>query len=173
MGTTSGLIGGIIATILLSVLASRANPKAKETDGRKVITYGVPIKILGWVMMALGGFFVFAASKASQDQTVIAWSVAGTIFFGCLSLWVEFYLVSIEFTSTDIHTRSPWRKKRQIKWEDITEYSYSEINRWYKLKTKSNGIIRLSILLSGLDDFFEELERQNKNVANQGMGLTR
>jgi hypothetical protein len=161
----SGIIGGIVAAVLLSWLASRAVRTARVSDGRYVVEYGRAVKIAGWLGLALGAFIAYAASQVSSDQRVTAACVGGALFVGCVGLFLEFHFVRIEFDDQFIYTFSPWRKRRIIPWSAISGYSYSAATHWHVLKTRGCGSIRLSELLSGLGTMREKWE--NQSVAPQ------
>ena len=131
----SGIIGGIVATLLLGWLASLAKKDAKSCSGRLVLEYGRAVRVTGWFFALLGLFFIYAAAHASEDQTVIAMCVGGSLSAGCMALFLEFHFVRIEFDAESIYLSSPWRRRRVIRWADIVGYSYSNMNRWHILKT--------------------------------------
>ena len=154
------VIGGIIATLLLGWLAVRAQKEARTHAGRRVVEYGRAAKVAGWCFVLLGVCILYAAAHASKEQTATAACVGGGLFAGCMALFAEFNLVRIEFDEDVIHTYSPWRKRRVIVWADVIGYRYSEMNRWHILKTRHSGSVRLSVLLSGLGTFFDEMRRR-------------
>jgi len=127
----SGVIGGIVATLLLLWLASRAVRAARFRGGRYVVEYGLPVRVAGWFALALGVFIAYAASQASPDQRILAACVGGTLFLACLALFLEFHFVRIEFDDEFIYTFSPWRKRRVIPWSAVSGYSYSAVNHWH------------------------------------------
>jgi hypothetical protein len=154
----SGVIGGIVATLLLLWLASRAVRAARFRGGRYVVEYGLPVRVAGWFALALGVFIAYAASQASPDQRILAACVGGTLFLACLALFLEFHFVRIEFDDEFIYTFSPWRKRRVIPWSAVSGYSYSAVNHWHILETPGCGSIRLSGLLSGLGTMRDKWE---------------
>lgn len=160
MGATTGLLGGIIATILLKWLSSRAAPYATNRGNRKVLAYGPPVRILGWLMLVFGGFVAYVASQCSSDQRVIAWIVGLSMGVIGLYIWLEFQFVRIEFDDHAIYTFSPWRRRRAIPWREVTGYHFSELNQWHVIQTSRHGRVRLSSLLSGLFCFFDALKKQ-------------
>ena len=156
----TGIIGGIIATLLIGWLASRAQKDAEAISGRRVIEYGRAAKIAGWSFALFGIFVLYAAAHASKDQTVIAGFVGGGLFAICMILLAEFLFVRVEFDEYSIYTFSPWRKQRIIPWGDVVGYGYSDINQWHILKTAHSGSVRLSVLLSGLGTVIDELKKR-------------
>jgi hypothetical protein len=157
----SGMLGATVAMVVLSLLAVNAKREAITINDRRVLKYGLPVHFLSWTIFLLGLFFVYAASKASADQHVLAWCTASVLFCISAILPLEVCFVGISFDDDFIYTFSPWRPHRKIPWSGICGYSYSHLNRWHILKTTSHGNIRLSILLSGLGTFSNELKKRN------------
>jgi hypothetical protein len=118
-------------------------------------------------ILILSVFIIYAASQASQDQTIFARMVSGFFALPGIMLWLEFHLVRIEFDNKLIYTFSPWRTDRVILWEDIIGYAFSDLNQWHILNTSSQGKIRLSVLLSGLVTFFEALSKHSAGSENK------
>lgn len=155
-----GIIGGIIAAGLLELVASHADKNAKRDGGKMILRYGKSARALGWLVVLMCLFIVYAASDASDSQRVMA----GCVGFGFIAIAVvlllELYFVKILFDKEFIYTVSPWRPARKIPWAAVSGYAYSNINQWHILKTTSYGNIRLSILLSGLGTLAEELRKR-------------
>jgi hypothetical protein len=152
----SGVVGGVLATLLMTWLATRAVRAARLQGGRYVVEYRLPVRIVGWFCLALGIFIAHAASQTSADQRIIAACVGGVMSVACIAVFVEFHFVHIEFDDQFIYTFSPWRKRRVIPWTAIVGHSYSAVNRWHILKSRGYGSIRLSELLSGLGSMREK-----------------
>jgi magnesium-transporting ATPase (P-type) len=170
---TFGMFAGLITIIILSILdnlVKRVNPEAKRSGDRQILSYEKPVKMFGWFifvfLVAMANFMIFRAFLAFKDHQIplIVWIVSGFIGIIGLALWLEFQFVRIEFDHDYIYTHSPWRKKRIISWNEIITFSYSGINRWYRFESGSNGYVRLSVLLSGIDSFFQEFNK--KRVRN-------
>jgi hypothetical protein len=156
----SGITGGIISLAILYFLARNAEFEASVRGERYIVKYDRWVRLLGWIFLFIGIGTIYGASLSSQKDLILA-CVVGTLF-GCGTsvLWIEFNFIRIEFDKDYVYTFSPWRKNRKIIWEDIYEYSYSDINKWHILKTRKDGNIRLSIFLSGLGTFFQEMDKR-------------
>jgi hypothetical protein len=152
----SGVVGGMLATLLITSLATRAVSKARVRSGRYIVEYRLPAKVAGWCFLSIGLFIAYAASRASADQLVIAACAGGTFFLLSAYIFLESQFVRIEFDDEFIYTFAPWRRRRVIPWSNVTGYSYSAMNRWHILRTSGYGSIRLSELLSGLGTMREK-----------------
>ena len=115
---------------------------------------------MSWVIAAFCLFSIYAARQASDDQFVIACCVVSGFVATTLILLLEIYFVKILFDDEFIYTFSAWRPARKIPWTDVSGYAYSHFNKWHILQTTAHGRIRLSILLSGLGTFAQELEKR-------------
>lgn len=154
----SGVVGGLLATLLMSWLVTRAVPTAKVRRGHHVVEYRLPAKIAGWCVAAIGFFIAYAASQASANQRVIAAVVGVLSLLMSVYMLLEVHFVRVEFDDEFIYTFSPWRKRRVIPWSAVVGYSQSALNRWHILKTRGHGSVRLSDLLSGLGTMREKWE---------------
>ena len=153
----SGVIGGVLATLLMTWLVTRASPAARLRSGRYVVEYRLPAKIAGWSCLTIGFFIAYAACRASADQGVLAACVGGTLFLISLYVFLEAQFVRVEFDDEFIYTFSPWRKRRVIPWSAVAGYSYSAVNGG-TFSRRGNGSVRLSELLSGLGTMREKWE---------------
>jgi hypothetical protein len=127
----TGVIGGVLATLLMTWLVTRAIPAARLRSGRYVVEYRLPVKIAGRSFLAIGFFIAYAASRASADQRVLAACVGGTLLLISLYVFLEAQFARVEFDDEFIYTFSPWRKRRVIPWCAVAGYSYSAVNRWH------------------------------------------
>jgi hypothetical protein len=152
----SGVIGGVLATLLLSWLATRVVPAARLRNGRYIVEYRLAAKIAGWCFLALGLFTAYAAAHASADQRVLAACVGGTLLLVSLYIFLEAHFVRIEFDDQFVYTFAPWRKRRVIPWSAVTGYSVA--SGWYVVKTRGYGSVHLSAQLSGLGTMRDYLE---------------
>jgi hypothetical protein len=155
--TIAGTIGAVVGTLILVMLLRTVRPTARRSGPRFVLEYGNAMRGLGIASLLLGGCFLYAASRSSLDQRVLAWAVSGALAGCALYIFLEVFLVRVEFDESFIYPFSPWRGRRRIPWSDISSLSYSEINRWYVIRTRSHGTLRISTFLSGIASFVERL----------------
>jgi hypothetical protein len=161
----------VLATLLLTWLATRAVPVARLCNGRYIVEYRLAAKIAGWCFLAIGLFISYAAAQASADQRVLAACLGGTAFLIALYIFLEAHFVRIEFDDQFIYTFAPWRKRRVIPWTAVT--GYSAASGWYVLKTRGYGSIHLSPQLSGLATMREKWESVlHREPSNQALEPT-
>ena len=161
---TAGYIGGLIAVALVAYLASTVMARARNVAGRKVLYYDGRVKLLGWVLFAmiapLVTFFLYSALHVPANQVPLALTASAVFISLALFLVLEFHRVTIAFDATSIFCQSPWRRSRVIPWADVMSIKYSPSLRWYVVKTKAHGTIRLNNILSGLHEFLAEADRR-------------
>lgn len=156
----SGLLGVVLATALLTWIVSRTDKNAAVAGDKKLLRYGTSMRMVGWILVAACLFFICAGYHASADQFTTACCVVAGFIVTTLILLLEIYFVRILFDDEFIYTYSAWRPARKIPWSAISGYAYSHFNKWHIMETNGHGRIRLSILLSGLGTFAQELEKR-------------
>jgi hypothetical protein len=61
-------------------------------------------------------------------------------------------------SSEGIERRSAWTGFRFIAWDDLASVSYSQINAWFVFQGENGDKIRVSALISGLNDLLRLVE---------------
>jgi hypothetical protein len=160
MSLAPGIFGGLVAAALVAWLTTRAKSAARYRNGRFVVEYSLPAKIAASFSLIVGLLILYAATRASADQKILAACVAGTLFVGVLAVFLEFFFARVEFDEDSIYTFSPWRRHRVIPWRDVVGYSFSSVNKWHVLKTREHRSIRLSVMMCGLGDTRQQYKKQ-------------
>ena len=101
-------------------------------------------------VLALGCFF--------ERDIVEFVPVLGLVGPAGTLLILEFWLVHITADADGIRTQSPWRSPRTIPWDDVSRVEYSKVNRWYRIHTRSHGVVRCHVWLDGLVTLLAILE---------------
>lgn len=129
----------------------------------------VPVRTLkyGWrfrtfILIFSGGMPVLSVVSYVNGNLADVGELVSMILLDLLALYafLEVFLVSITFDEHGLTARSPWRKTRRIEWFEVTEYDFSGWNQWHLLRTEKKGTVRISIYLTGMITFFEELDRR-------------
>lgn len=152
----TGVVGALLTGAILS-WASRGASSAR-TDG--LLRYGGRMRAVAVGLLGIALFGGYAALHASWDQRVIAGIVGGGMLAAGLWFVVEVFAFRGRVTETHLIIRSPWRGLREVPWEAVEGYSFSEVNQWHVLHTRGYGKVRLSVFLEGVDQVAEQLERQ-------------
>lgn len=112
----SGLFAAAVTTGLSWLIHSRL-PRhvGKEDEGWRYVRPGAGYKLIMILLLPIVVFLDYAASQASEDQTAIAFVVAGTLTFGWLFACYDIFVKRIRFNAEEIQAIHPlWH--RTIKW---------------------------------------------------------
>lgn len=156
-GVLGGLIGGAVTVLIFRSLPRWISGTAPVLGGRYVMSYPKAIRWLSWVLLvpAAGYVIYYAIAKGGGWDTKGILFVAGLWTVVCMPLLLEVNVVRVEFDESSIYTFSPWRKKREIPWNDVVKHWFSETNQWHVFETRNRGKIRLGVFLQGIETFRE------------------
>ncbi|MGV3658667.1 MAG: hypothetical protein ACO1TE_00735 [Prosthecobacter sp.] len=108
------------------------------------------MKILVMVGWGFTGLVAVLAAMTARKQDILPAVLVVALFVALvLPLHLETFGVRIAWDEQNIYTRSPWRKSRTIPISSIQSCDYSASMQWYRIRTASHGIIRVSHLMSG------------------------
>jgi hypothetical protein len=150
-------VGAIITTLVLLTILRTVRRTPVEVDGKRVLEYDRPMKIVAAVIGACGfGLCADALLAPTRDHTT-AVAVVGFLLL-TLSLCLEFFGVRVEFDASSIRTRSPWRPDREIPWSAVERVWFSQAMQWYIVRTNGFGRVRLHVYLNGVESLLREIE---------------
>jgi hypothetical protein len=164
------VFGPVLAVmVFFSILSISQRNEEKTSSANIVLEYGWMLKCVPWL-----GFFVCFVIIGIPfvmyiHETSIESDFGNFIFY--LMVWVsslllpvylfvESYFVKFTIIGTTIFCESPWRKNRRIEVSDIIDVSFSQALKYYNLKTRDDGIIRVYMYMNGAPRFLDFLERQ-------------
>ena len=159
----SGIIGGLAAgAILLALRSAARNATASSgaTSGTRIARYPLAARAVVWVLalISLGVWAILLQVPPDQVRTgVIACSSFTAVV---LLLLLEFTCARASWSESGLAYRSPWRKARNINWEDIVEVGFSARLSWILIRSRSGAVIRLPTLLGGLSELLETLKQR-------------
>jgi hypothetical protein len=148
------LLSGLAGAALVFGLQRRAGRAMPQVVGDgMLLRHSRGLFIMGLVGVAI--FLGFTVFNAQGGNLVSSYSVAVgvpftmTIVAGWIAL--EAGSVSILLGKDFLRCTSPWRRTREIQWRDVVHASFSPTNGWYVLRTRNQGVVRVSNLLVGAD----------------------
>ncbi|RYD68612.1 MAG: hypothetical protein EOP83_00535 [Verrucomicrobiaceae bacterium] len=154
----------ILVPAAIAAFVRAANKPARVSEGVKWLEYGLAMKAFS-ILSGIIPVMITISLVFSEPEDPVGAIVCLVLFGGLtLSLLLESFLVRIGFDEEWIYTRSAWRKERKIPWSETGSPSYADTLRWWRIPTRSQGVIRLHDFISGKDSFFEMLERQEQGV---------
>ena len=98
--TIRPIISGLLGAICVYFIVGFTTESAKTSNGRKILEYGLPVKILTTILIFFSIFVVYAASQARESQIVIASIIAGCFLLGAIFFGYQVFLLSSVMTVT-------------------------------------------------------------------------
>ena len=175
---TASLASGLMTRLVHSMLQKAAHRTRAEVDvttARRVATYPTAARAAAWTSLVLGvaAAVLIAGYDVTHGAPLEGLFIGAAIISGVAALVAEFTRVRVEWTDTALSFASPWAAPRHIPWDDIVEVKYSQIAGWFIVRGRSGAKIRLSHLLGGLGDLFDEMkQRASDDVRRQIEGAT-
>jgi hypothetical protein len=163
---------------ILALMQRAARNTPAEVDAKtaaRVATYPTVVRGVGWALLVLGvGGTVLVAGHQITHQTLLQGIlISAAIVSVLVAIVTEFTRVRVEWTDTTLSFSSPWTTPRSIPWDEIVEVTYSQTAAWFVVRGRNGAKIRLSNLLGGLGDLFDEMKmRGSDEVRAQIAGVT-
>ena len=157
------LITGFAVAAGMALLLASVKSKPDHLDGKKVMSYGVPLKIFSAITIVAFIGVSLAASQAKSREMVMTLISTVVFFLASISLIMEFFIVEISYNDDNIFTKSAWRKSRIIPWTDVKDIVYSRSMQWHVISTYNNGSIRIHDFLGGKVEFLNSVKSIVKN----------
>jgi len=158
-------------TLILGFLfsaAGRAKP-IKTEGGEYVLEYANTLKLFGLafpiVLFAGLTIALYLKTPTNSEGVIAAACIFLVISVFAIYFYIEFYTVKIIVGTNGIRATSGWKGLRVYRWSDIQKLSYSENSNWFKLTANEKPSLRISTMISGLDQMlahFEEHVPQEK-----------
>jgi len=146
----SGLVGGFVVYLLPY---SGRKPAATE-GGRRLLIYGLGIRIFTAILIPSSLFIAYAAAHAHPDQAILAVCIAAAFFS------YQVFFVSLAYDNDNIYYRSPIGGNHVIPWPDVVEVGYSWLMQSYYLRTKQVRRIWCSNMLRGYNELEEFIPKK-------------
>ena len=153
----SHVLTALLVPLVLGGLLYLARRQAtvQVREGRLVLRYGWALQTIEILAALMAGLMMFLAIQARPDQRGIAMVVVLGFVLLAVVLGLEVFGVRVEFDADTIWCFSPWRRNRAIPWAEIERVTFSHVNQWWIVRTRTGalGSIRLSQFLTGVEDF--------------------
>lgn len=167
----SGLIGGIVAALLLALVAWFANQRKPGAPLGTAVYYGVAMKAIAVACCA--GFIAFTAFAymANLDGNPTAptwvilffWAFAGAGFV----MVVDVFTRRIDWTQDGLVFRS-WRGVHKKRWSDIVSFDERPLMQYERVCFRDGSGFATFSYLSGRLDFLTELAERDIPFTRQG-----
>ena len=150
---------GLGITLLGVWLTAWLLAPSEGTLGRRELRFGSRTRGIAYASLAFAGIAGYAAYNEIGTGLWAAWILAGVFGAAGIYLLLETYTRRITYNEQGLRDHSIWRGDREMTWDALAGYSYSELNHWHVLDFGRHGKVRVSILLEGATDFESFLRR--------------
>lgn len=157
---TSHLITLALLPLITAVFLRQANARARKNELQFIVEYPMAVKLFAVVNLIPVLYLIYRSGDAKPDAQVIMWTVIGCWGLGGIYLLFEFFGVVISFDDAHIDVRAPWRKRREIPWNDVQSIRYSKGMQWWVVDTASHGKVRLHQYMRGIPEFLAMAEKK-------------
>lgn len=161
------MIYGLIAVCVIFLLgimawaAKRGRPAPGADENSVVFRYNIILRVFAF----LAAFGIPAGITAlviafPPKREEIGYVIGVYALFAGLSLplYWETSRYYVLISPEGIERRSAWLGFRFIAWDDLTSVTYSQINAWFVFQAENGEKIRISALISGLNDLLRLVE---------------
>jgi hypothetical protein len=123
------LVSGLVATATWYLLSGVGRRPARRSGARRVLIYGLGIRVFAVLLIPGSLFLVYAGTHARPGQTAI-WLVlcAGFLAAAVFSAYQAFF-VRLEYDEANLYYRSPLVGSHRIPWSEVREVRYSALTR--------------------------------------------
>ena len=141
--------------------------KTPTTPGVTVLRYGGPLRILGLVvaftipLVTIGVFIKAPGQLASPVPIGITFLVCGFAGGVLLMETQGAYVLVADDTITSL---SPWRRRREWRWHEIEQVTFSRLHWSLALHGPRQEIIRASLFLVGISDLARAILRHVSGI---------
>ena len=132
---------------------------------RKKVYYTMIFKSIAVAMFGFSFFVCYAALHASDDQTLIAFLVAGFFILGSGFLLYQAFFVYFEYDDEALYFG---KKREKLIWQCLVEKGYSSLMDMNYLVFDGFGKIWVSSYMFGVDELDEFLEHKTQKLDDEG-----
>ena len=162
---------GIVVALLSLTLpfvtvaaARRAGPTVDPADGTLVFRYP-PLLLWGSICLVVGvpvGFTAFLVAHPPRDidDTFLVILAYALLTAPCVALVWEVLRFRLVVGPDGLDCRSPWRRRRFVRWLDVAHVSFDSPLGHFKIHAADGHVVRLPVLAGGLGSFLGACERR-------------
>lgn len=173
----------VVVTILLGLFfkVAKNTESIKIDEGEYLLRYSNFIKwfCMGLIIFATVGLTALLLKhpiKDDGDFIVVASMYIALLLFGTY-FYIEFFTVKILISGIGIKGTSGWRSKREYRWDEIENITYSPTSMWFKVNSSNAAPLRIHAYISGIDTFqrfyIEKLPEEKWIGAHEKFGQDR
>lgn len=178
---SSVLISAVVCLLLggLMTAARRGLPLADSTTGNLIFRYSMPFR---WIAAILGfGMPILVTLMYLSRPPVTESDTRAFLDLYLLSAATSFPLVwetarmQVTARADGLESVSAWLGRKFIRWEDISEVSFSSAMYWFTVRAIDGRSFRVSFFVAGIASFLElceqHLSAEKLEKAKSGYGV--
>ncbi len=149
---------GVVMTAVMGWLA-RSRMKQRPEQLANDLRHPPSTLITGII-----GFLFFAAlcvvsNTMGKNETTSVWTSLVFLFFAAMSLATiaEYFRARHRLTPDGLEFGRLLGRRGALKWVDVTSVEFAPTMKWFRIKTKQRGTIRISAMLMGLPAFAHQI----------------
>lgn len=143
-------------TLLMGWLA-RSRLKRRIRKGSEELYYPAGIFIMGMIDFLFFAALVVLSNVYSNDATTwtTLWTTAVFAGFAATSflMVLDYFRAHHRLAGDGLHFGKLFGSRGYVTWGDIRQVSYSNMAKWFVIKTRSGQTVRISTMLVGLPEF--------------------
>lgn len=154
------IIHVLITSTLFTLIMyfSRRDNAVKSLNGILVLKYSkgvlfIILTIVSLVPLTGGIFFLLKFGAKTNIDLMICTIWLSSFFIIGFYIFMRFSKELIIISNEKIQAFYTFGKPKEFTWKEINKVNFSELNKWLVLEAPDKQKIRLSIMLSGFQDF--------------------
>lgn len=158
----SGLIGGLIATLMVVF----AKSKSERVGDVRQLTFGILFKAFSFLLIPFTCFVLYAISQSYEGQEVAAGLVGLGFLLGSIFLPYQAFFIEFSYDNENVYFKSPIAGDKTASWKGLKKIGYSWLLQADYIVVDDIGRIWCSNMLQGYDELMEflaEVEKSNES----------
>ena len=156
------LVGAAVVQLALWLVLAGRNRTPPASPGTVVLHYGWKLRLLGLCVAFAIPMLIILLLAATTRQTGQVLPIGVLLLLAGFAggiLLVETQGLYVVVTESGILGISPWRPRREWRWDQIEQVSYSRANRWLTLRGPQQQVIRASFYLVNIRELAQAVLR--------------
>ncbi|QIZ76529.1 hypothetical protein [Ferrimonas lipolytica] len=154
----SGLIGGLIATLMVVFTKS----KSERVGDVRQLTFGIFFKAFSFLLVPFTFFILYAISQSYEGQEIAAGLVGLGFFLGAIFFPYQAFFVEFAYDDENVYFKSPIAGEKTASWKKLDKVGYSWLLQADYIVVDGIGKIWCSNMLQGFEELMEFVAKVEK-----------
>lgn len=164
MDHLQSIVTGVAPLVAMYLLARAAKRPAPRVGSRRVLTYGLGVRIFSALFAPSALLFGYAALHMRPTQRVVSLCAAAAFVLLGVAMAYLAFLVRVSYDEEFLYFSSPLKGAHRISWTDVTEVGYSHWAQCNYIRSKQVSRIWYSHMQLGYDELGEFLKRKHDEL---------